>query len=89
MVKKNADHFPVPGDTHPVNYLPRDIRLGYHDDLPAGHPIYGWDSTSETFQLWELGERLVASFERKARFVGFIHPAPPGRKNRRFEPGRN
>ncbi len=88
-MKKNLDHFPVPGDMRPVAHLPAAVSRGYHDNLPAGYPLYGWESQTDTFQLWELAESFGQPFERKARFVGFIHPAPPGRKNRRLEPSRN
>lgn len=85
----DAGAFPVPGDTLLVDWLPRDVRLGAAASDPAGKVLVGWDATTDTFQAWELGKPELLDEARKAKFLGYVHPGPPGRSRRHLEPSAN
>jgi hypothetical protein len=60
---------PVVDDRQYIEWLPRDIRLGWNSGLLKGSMLYGFCETTETWQLWEA---LSGEGKPLARFVGFV-----------------
>lgn len=72
--KKQPDPglYPDPGDGKQIRWLPRDVRLGFDERTPRGTLMAGWDTVTDTYQLWRVTDPGLAEF------VGYIVGSPPG-----------
>ncbi len=69
MRKEKLPPLPVPGDTKQMQWLLRDIKMGWKESDPKGKLFCGWCSITDTFQLWQM---KTQGKEAIAEFVGFI-----------------